>query len=83
MMEGEGRGATYEVRERKGVPTSKGDGKGGKRNPQSKVREKKKLFTTMQIINVTIKKNLCGRLPGRKFPSSWPPMLYKRILFYI
>ena len=34
-----------------------------------------KLFTTEQIINVTIKLILCGRLPGRKFPSSWPPML--------
>jgi len=30
------------------------------------------LFTTKQIINVTIKMNLCGRLPGRKFPSSLP-----------
>jgi len=39
-----------------------------------KEREKKNLFTTKQIINVTIKINLCGRLPG-KFPSSWPPML--------
>ena len=40
------------------------------------VREReKKLFTTKQIINITNKMNLCGRLPGRKFPSSWPPML--------
>jgi len=28
----------------------------------------KKLFTTKQIIDVTIKINLCGRLPGKKIP---------------
>jgi len=37
--------------------------------------ENSDLFTAKQIINITIKMNLCGRLPGRKFPSSWPPML--------
>jgi len=44
--------------------------------PCSSWAEKERnLFTTKEIINVTIKMNLCGRLPGRKFPSSWPPML--------
>ena len=38
-------------------------------------REERNLFTTKQIINVTNKINLCGRLPVRKFPSDWPPML--------
>ena len=33
------------------------------------------LFTTKQIINVTNKVTLCGRLPGRKFPFSWLSML--------
>ena len=45
----------------------------------------KKLFTTKQIINVTNKMKLCGRLSGRKFPSSWPPtqiQMYIK-LFYI
>jgi len=37
----------------------------------------------LQAIDVTIKINLCGRLPGRKFPSSWPPMPIQIILFYI
>ena len=37
-------------------------------------REERNLFIK-QIINVTNKINLCGRLPGRKFPSGWPPML--------
>jgi len=37
--------------------------------------KERNLFITEQIINVTNKMNLCGRLPGRKFPSSWPPML--------
>ena len=32
---------------------------------------------------MTIKINLCGRLPARKFPSSWPPMLTEIILSYI
>ena len=42
----------------------------------AELRERKKnLFTAKQIINVTNKMNLCGRLPGRKFPSSRPPML--------
>ena len=43
-------------------------------------RKKEKLFTTKQIIDVTIKINLCGRLPGRKFPSN-SHHLYA--LFYI
>jgi len=38
-------------------------------------RQERNLFTTKQIINVTNKINLCGRLPVRKFPSDWPPML--------
>ena len=41
-------------------------------------REREKFIHHMQINDVTIKINLCGRLPGRKFPSSWPA-----ILFYI
>jgi len=42
----------------------------------AELREREKnLFTAKQIINVTNKMNLCGRLPGRKFPSSRPPML--------
>jgi len=49
----------------------------------SREREKN-LFTTKQIISVTIKMNLCGRLPGRKFPSSWPPILIQiYIILYI
>ena len=32
--------------------------------------------------HVTNKMNLCGRLPGRKFPSSWPPMLIQIITLF-
>ena len=47
-------------------------------------REREKFINHKQINDVTIKIiNLCGRLPGRKFPSSWPPMLVQIILFYI
>ena len=45
------------------------------RGPRSRKRERKKIFTTKQLVNVTIKTNLRGRLPERKFSSSWPPML--------
>jgi len=41
-------------------------------------------FIHHKAVNVTDKMNSCGRLPGRKFPSSWPPMLiYTYISFYI
>ena len=43
-------------------------------------RERKKIIHHKQVMDVTFKINLCGRLPRRKFPSSWPPMLYK--LYY-
>jgi len=47
-------------------------------------REREKFIHHKQINDVTIKIiNLCGRLPGRKFPSGWPPMLIQIILFYI
>jgi len=46
-------------------------------------REKKFIHHRANNLDVTIKINLCGRLPGRKFPSSWPPMLIQIILFYI
>ena len=50
----------------------------------TRVKREKNLFTTKLIINVTIKVNLCGRLPEKKFPSSWPPMLIQmHIILYI
>jgi len=50
--------------------------------PTSKGREK--FIDQKQINDVTIKIiNSCGRLPARKFPSSWPPMLIQIILFYM
>jgi len=45
---------------------------GGQKSKQLILSE---YVTTKQIISVTNEMNLCGRLPGRKFPSSWPPML--------
>jgi len=48
------------------------------------VMREKKIIEDKQINDVTIKIiNLCGRLKGRKFPSSWPPMLIQIILFYL
>ena len=52
--------------------------------PAKLTPEREKFIHHKQINDVTIKIiNLCGRLPGRKFPSSWPPMLIQIILFYI
>jgi len=52
--------------------------------PGPTVEREKNLFTTKQIVNVTIEKNLFDTLPGRKFPSSWPPMLTQMyIVLYI
>jgi len=43
----------------------------------------KKFIDHKQINDVTIKIiNLCGRLPARKFLSSWPPMLIQIIAYY-
>ena len=54
---------------------------GGQKSKQLILSE---YVTTKQIISVTNKINLCGRLPGRKFPSSWPPMLIQMyIILYI
>jgi len=47
-------------------------------------RREKKFINHKQINDVTIKIiNLCGRLPTRKIPSSWPPMQIQIILFYM
>ena len=44
-------------------------------------RKRDKFIHHKQINDVTIKIiNLCGRLPGRKFPSSWPPVVIQIIL---
>ena len=46
--------------------------------------EREKFIDHKQINDVTIKIiNSCGRLPARKFPSSWPPMQIQIILFYM
>ena len=50
----------------------------------SEGREREKFIEHKQINDVTIKIiNSCGRLPARKFPSSWPPMQIQIILFYM
>jgi len=46
------------------------------------IETEKNLFTAKQIISVTIKMNLWGRLPGRKFPPSWPPMLIQMYILH-
>jgi len=46
-------------------------------------REREKFIDHKQINDVTIKIiNLCGRLPARKFLSSWPQMLIQIIAYY-
>ena len=46
-------------------------------------RERKKIIHHKQVMDVTFKINLCGRLPGRKFPSSGRPCYTNYTILYI
>ena len=53
------------------------------RQQKKRLTQREKFIDHKQINDVTIKIiNLCGRLPARKFPFSWPPMQIQIILFY-